>query len=78
MPVHRTGFMGLEKIPYTWSHLTNLRRLTLRGHLHLAELPTYFSRMQLKMLDIASCPHLKLEALSHITTLDTLLLQVQQ
>lgn len=76
MPVHRSGWLGLEKIPYTWSHLTNLQRLTLRGHLQLIELPTYFSHFQLRVLDIASCPQLNLNAVESFTSLETLMLQV--
>ena len=75
MPVHRSGWMGLEKIPYSWHKLTNLQRLTLRGHLQLLELPRYFARLPLRVLDIASCPQLNLSALSSFTSLETLLLQ---
>lgn len=75
MPVHRSGWMGLEKIPYSWSKLTNLQRLTLRGHLQLLELPAHFARLPLRVLDIASCPQLNLSALSSFTSLEALLLQ---
>ncbi|GLC61484.1 hypothetical protein PLESTB_001761600 [Pleodorina starrii] len=77
--------VGLEAIPASWSRLTALTRLELRGHSLLPELPPWLAAggkpdprsgmPGLRHLDISGCGALELAPLTRLTGLHVLVLQ---
>ncbi|PNW82446.1 hypothetical protein CHLRE_06g279300v5 [Chlamydomonas reinhardtii] len=69
--------VGLDGLPHSWSRLTGLTRLELRGHQQLLDLPGWFAAALkgLRVLDVSSCSSLALGQLSHMTQLEVLVLQ---
>ncbi|KAL4445740.1 hypothetical protein ABPG77_008939 [Micractinium sp. CCAP 211/92] len=74
---HGVFIFGIDCIPDTWSQLSNLRSLELRGNALLEALPPWMPEAlpRLELLDVSACSRLDLRTITALTQLRTLALQ---
>eukprot|EP00798_Chlamydomonas_sp_ICE-L_P006644 gene6644-3301_t len=74
--VAQQSLIGMDSMPQSWSKLTSLTSLELRGHWMLDTIPTWLKDLpSLRLLDVSSNASIQLDALTTLTQLEVLVLQ---